>query len=250
MDKQLIQQFGTDILSYRLRSKRHKRRMQHKDFEKHLLKLDREWRSLRQKQRNLGWEPLVPPFQRGWKRTFVLRDDVARSKDAAFFQAILDKINTRAWSHRKNFLVRKRKWGKKIYVVKGQQLQKPYQWEFNKMNFNEKEKGYFDMEFHYRKPHEKPYLRYVFRDSWRFVLKVHPNMIEKVERKDPELDAAIQYIDSYLRRNDYEGKSYRLVRSRNGSRIWRGKGDKDAEINPLKNKPLYRIIEETREELL
>ena len=32
MDKQLIQQFGTDILSYRLRSKRHKRRMQHKDL--------------------------------------------------------------------------------------------------------------------------------------------------------------------------------------------------------------------------
>lgn len=223
--------------------------MQHKDFEKYLLKLHREKHSLWQKKGDLGWEPLVPPFQRGWKRSFVLRDDVARSKDAAFFQAILNKINTSDWSHRKNFLVRKRKRGKKIYVVKGQQLQKPYQWQFNKMNFTEKERSYFDLEFHYRKPHEKPDIRFVFRDSWRFELRVQPNMIEKVKIKDPELEAAIKQIESYLERNHYGRKMERLVRSRQSH--WRRycQEDRYAGINSLKNKPLYRIIEEARKEL-
>jgi hypothetical protein len=41
----------------------------------------------------MGYVPLEPPVQRGWKRTFVLRADVASSAKAVFYQGILDKIN-------------------------------------------------------------------------------------------------------------------------------------------------------------
>ena len=107
MDTKLIKQFGTDILCYRIRTARQKKRMQYEDFDKQLIALSKEEIILH--NHNPGWEPLTPPVQRGWKRFFVLRDDVARSDDAQFFQNILAKINTEKWSYRKDFKKKKRK---------------------------------------------------------------------------------------------------------------------------------------------
>src|SRR5258705_13148999 len=120
MDTQLIQQYGEDILCYRLRTTRQKKRMQYKDFDKQLIQLHKEERALYELKRNLGWELLIPSVQKGWKRFFVLRDDVQSSKQAEFFQGILKKINTYEWSHRKDFVARRRKKekGRKVYVVK------------------------------------------------------------------------------------------------------------------------------------
>lgn len=73
---------------------RQKKRMQYEDFDKQLISLDKKRDDLQELKRNLGWEPLIPPVQKGWKRFFVLRDDVERSKHAEFFQNILKKINT------------------------------------------------------------------------------------------------------------------------------------------------------------
>src|ERR1700733_3749731 len=100
MDNQLIRQFGEEILSYRLRTVRQKKRMQREDFEKQLLKLDRDRNKLIRRQKDLGYEPLIPPYQRGWNRSFVLRQGITADKDQIFFQGILDRINTKDWSHR------------------------------------------------------------------------------------------------------------------------------------------------------
>jgi len=133
MDTKLIQQYGEGILCYRLRTARQKKRLQYEDFYKQLIQLYKEEKALYQQQKNLGWEPLKPPVQKGWKRFFVLRDDVAKSKHAEFFQNILNKINTYDWSYRKNFKIRKRKMGRKIYVVKTQKLLEPCERHFAKL---------------------------------------------------------------------------------------------------------------------
>lgn len=91
MDTKLIKQYGEDIFCYRLRTARHKKRMQYEDFDKQLIQLHQEENGLYEQRRNLGWEPLLPAVQKGWKRFFVLRDDVARSKQAEFFENILKK---------------------------------------------------------------------------------------------------------------------------------------------------------------
>src|SRR5438309_7971971 len=101
---------STALLQFRLRTARHKKRMQHEDRDKQLLALDREEDELYKQQRNLGWIELHPPVVRGWKRYFVLREDVAKAKQAAFFESILSKINTTEYSYRKDFKVKKRKW--------------------------------------------------------------------------------------------------------------------------------------------
>ena len=200
MDRKLINEYGTDILCYRLRTARQKTRMQYEDFDKRLTQLNKEQKELIQVQRDLGWEPLVPPFQRGWRRSFVLREDVARSKDAEFFENILKRINTEQWSYRRNFFVKKRKWGRKFYVTKHQKLQQFYDWQFEKLHFNEKERQYFDLVYVYHR-RDSPTPKYVFKEPWRFVLRVRPNIVDKVRVKDVELEARIQEIDDYIEWN-------------------------------------------------
>src|SRR6516165_5668862 len=138
MDTKLIKQFGTEILCYRIRTARQKKRMQYEDFDKHLIALHKEHTPLFKNRYRPEYEPLSPPVQKGWKRFFVLRDDVARSNDAQFFENILQKINTKTIYWKKDFKVRKRKSGKKIYVVQSQDILNPNEHEFNKLKFTEK----------------------------------------------------------------------------------------------------------------
>jgi hypothetical protein len=103
MDTKLIKQFGTEILCYRLRTVRQKKRMQYEDFDKQLIALEKETKPIIYKRYKPEYEPLLPPVQKGWKRFFVLRDDVARSNDAQFFENILKKINTKTIYWKKDF---------------------------------------------------------------------------------------------------------------------------------------------------
>jgi len=56
---------------------------------------------------------LEEPYQRGWKRSFILREDVARCHAAEFYAILLAKINTETYSTNKGFTHKKRRRGKK-----------------------------------------------------------------------------------------------------------------------------------------
>jgi hypothetical protein len=247
MNNQLIQQYGEEILSYRIRNARQKKRMQHEDFEKQLITWHKGEIALWRQRSNLGWVPLIPPFQKGWKRSFVLRPDVARGKHAVFFDSILKKINTHDWSHRKDFLVKRKKFGKKIYVVKHQQLLAPWECHFLKLGFSETEKQFFRMEEHWEKNACKPLKRYVFSEPWRFVLQTRPNMIEKIRIMSPVLEARLAQIDNYLKRNDYRKKQMKILcgyyQYKFGKKI-----EKYNESNPIKGKSLIVIINLIKDE--
>jgi len=247
MDIKFIEQPEVDLLSFRLRTARQKKRAQYKDFEKYLLKLYREEYELNRQIRTLGYRPLVPPVQKGWIRSFVLRDDVAEGKYAPFFQGILDKINTGNWSHRKDFRIRKRKKGRKIYVVKEQFLESPYTYKFRWMGFSEAERRYFDDIPCYKYGGRLPEMKHVFNEPWRFVLKVQPNMIDKERIVDPELESAIAALRNYLDRNAYRGMQLHLLY---GRRRWRHRreGSRYDEKDPFRNKPLFRVLEELKAE--
>jgi len=243
MDNKIIQEFGTDILCYRLRTARQKTRLQYKDFDKRLIQIAKEQSELWQIRYNLGWEPLVPPIQKGWKRSFILREDVAATTDAEFFKRILEKINTYHWSPQKNFRVKKRRFGRKYYVVKPQQLKEFYEGDFERQKFGDRERQCFDKVYIYHKKHLPPMIKYVFRESWRFVLQVRPNIIDKVRIRDHELESRIRRIRDYIERNGYNGRLDKIVYGRSLSRCDRG-GIMFDEQDPLKNKPLTRILDE------
>lgn len=232
---------STALLQFRLRTARHKKRMQREDRDKQLLALDKEQGELYKQRHNLGWIELHPPVVRGWKRYFVLRDDVARSRQASFFESILSKINTTEYSYRKDFKVKKRKWGKKVYVAKEQYLLKPDPYYFSKMNFTDAEKQYFEERFVEDRRTGKLSRIYVFTEPWRFVLRVRPNIITKTRARDEAIESRIREIRNYFNRNVLWG---RLAHISGGYKYNWHDGPKVWERNPLKNKPLAAILDE------
>lgn len=249
MDTKLVREFGTEILSYRLRTVRQKKRMQYEDFDKQLIKLNKEDRALDLQARNLGWDILTPPVQKGWKRFYVLRDDVARSRHATFFENILFKINTCEWSYRKDFKVKKRKFGKKIYVVKEQKLLQPSPWHFEKLCFTEAEKQLFREEYRYDRCGEL-YKYYVFNEPWRFVLRIRPNMVDKIKRIDAEIESRSKEISNYFDRNHYWNR-LRRIQDGGNYKYWKSYEELNfRNKNPFRNKSFQRVLNEINEELL
>ncbi|MFT3824325.1 MAG: hypothetical protein QM731_10410 [Chitinophagaceae bacterium] len=210
MDNKLIEQYGGDILCYRLRTARQKKRMQYKDFDKQLLRLRKEETALYQKEEDLGWELLEPPIQRGWMRFFVLRDDVARCRHTGFFEKILERINTTQLCDRKDFKKKKRKRGRRIYVAKEQTLKRLTDWEFRKMEFTIPEQSFF-YEVIKTERNGVKCKYYYFSEPWRFVLRVRPHIIYKVKKEDCAIESRLKEIQAYLKCNAYDRRQEKLL---------------------------------------
>lgn len=245
MDKKIIEQYGEDILSYRFRSARNNKRAQREDFDKHLIGLHKEGRALSKKNASLGWEPLVPPIQKGWKRSFILRPDIARGRHGFFFAGILEKINACKYNSRKDFLERKGRGRWKKWTSIPQQLRDLDRTEFEKLT--DKEKEYFHPEARIEKWRREPVVRYAFNDPWMFVLKTAPNYIDKVRIGSSELEQRMDEIDHYIERNELRGRQWKLI---HGTSWKRARYVPDDRIKySYKNWPLQRILEATKDEV-
>lgn len=225
----------------RIRTKRHKKRMQREDADKQLIRKHKEEKAIWSAVRNLGWTELKPPTQQGFVRFFVLRGDVARTKEAPFFLKLLDKINTRQWSHRRDFKKKRRRYGKKVYVVREQNLRDIWESNFAR-KFDEKERLYFyETLVHYGNS-KTPYKVFRFLEPWRFVLRIQPNMITKVRVKDLDLERQGAEINRYFEVDNRRARLWKLLYGNNRWKsdfISRGKYD-----NPLENKSLSSILDE------
>ncbi|WP_051313156.1 hypothetical protein [Sporocytophaga myxococcoides] len=231
-------------LCLRIQSARKKKRLQKEALEKKLIALHKEQNRLRVQIRNLGYEPLIPPVQKGWKRIFVLRDDVRRSPRALFYIDLLRKINTAQYSDSKKFLVKRRKRGKKIYLNREQRLREFYEYEWKDSKFSESEKIYFTESVLMNRKGE-PYKMYTFNEPWRYVLRIVPNMITLLQVKDAILEQRSDEIRNYLIKNNLEGKLGKLLGHRQN--YW-SNSPKAKYVNPLNNKPVYKILDEYYED--
>lgn len=234
------------IENSRIRSRRTKIRLVREDEEKFVRKQDKHIRKLWKIRQDLPLVPLDEPYQKGFVRFFVLREDIQRGKYAEFFQTILDKINTYDYCDNRKFLKRKRKRGKKIYVPREQSLHKIPEWQFpeyKKVKFDEKEQRYFIKTEEYN-PHRKVWeTLWEFRDKWMFVLKVKPYMITHYKPVDCELESQIAQLDKYLDQHRIRGILQRKVwYRRNWNAFAKEFQEKQKYIhNSLKNNNLHRM---------
>ncbi|HTI08211.1 MAG TPA: hypothetical protein VL832_06630 [Puia sp.] len=239
-------------LSYRLRSARQKRRSQKEDFNKRLIQLAKQRNKCWQARRQLPWIPLTEPYQKGWIRFFVLREDVKRSRNAVFYQTLLDKINTFQHHSDKMFKVKRRWRGKKIYEVKAQSLKEISEWEWNspKCKLTEQEKMFF-----YRKETldysgRNIIIQYAYVDPWRFVLQIRPYMITKIKMIDADLEREIQQLENHIEKNHLQHKIYKMTKGRRQHSWRKNKEIHPKDQDPYDNMPLYRILDACREENL
>ena len=82
-------------------------RRQIEDKDKILIRHAKRLRELGRLRRSMEPVPLPHPIQRGFKRSFKLRDDIARRRDAHNFVRILGEINQTVYSRDGSFKVRK-----------------------------------------------------------------------------------------------------------------------------------------------
>lgn len=229
----------TLVIEYDLPPCRRKIRKKKEAEYRNIFQLYREYIDICNSIRNLGYEVLDPPIQKGWKRMYVLREDIQMSKYSDFFQGILDKINTIVISNRKDFKVKKHRKGKYRYVLKQQELKKLDECTFLK-EFDDKEKEYFTREAYFCRYSKRLKYKYIFTQTWRFVLKTFPNMIDKVKIIDPILESKSDLLSVYL----HDKKQiYHLDIIQRGS--WSEcLGYNRHQSNPLKNKTKTAIMQE------
>ena len=113
----------------RLRNLRSHKRIAREDHEKFLRTCIKRQKALFKQRRELPLVPLEKPYQKGYVRFFVLREDVRQGKQADFFATLLEKINTYQYADTRKFQKKKKRRGKRVYIARKQELYTFSQWE-------------------------------------------------------------------------------------------------------------------------
>lgn len=237
-----------DVLQYRLKSARRKKRLQKKDFEKQIIQIIRKQDALWLQKQQLPMVPLESPYQKGWKRLFVLNDELKRSDRAIFYQALLDKINTVWYSSDRAFKVkkrrnraRKRNWKTKLMPDKKQLLHEFSYSEWQRKELTAEEREHFHSYECADKDGRQIRVRYRFNESWRFVLQVRPHIITHKKMIDEQLEQEIQLLDNQIKNHYLRPVMNKLTGRRNRYRWY--SWEKPADRNPMRNLTLSGFLE-------
>jgi hypothetical protein len=216
--------------------------------DKKLYFINKEYRRICNQIQDLGYEELNPPIRKGYKRLFVLREETMHSSRAEFYKTILEKINTIRYSLDKKFKEKKKRKIKKWKYQKQsvQELKEVSAYEFHRKDaFTEEEKScFYEVEFFYS-PARIYQAKYIFKEPWRFELKVKPHYITKVKSMDILLEQCKSELAKYLERDENQR---RLVKMRGGyGYAWKKihnekENRKFYAYNSLKNIPLHCLM--------
>jgi hypothetical protein len=232
----------TQLLPCWLKTARRKKRLAIKGRDKELLRLDKLLGELQLAKRNLPMVLLEQPYQKGWKRLFVLKPRVRESEKAEFFIGILDKINTVEYHYDETFKISKREKRRNRGKLPGepQTLRNisNYYWQSNKLNLTDEERSYFNPVYRFNEYNSSWSYSYEFIMPWLFELAVKPHIITKVKLCDELLEQELGFIDDWIYKSN---RRYRLSKLEGGGyNYWkRAYYDKRKYVNPLKNKPVY-----------
>lgn len=202
-----------NLLFFRLRSLRSRKRIIRKDLEKQIIKKHKRSQELWKIRRDTPLVPLEPPYQKGFVRFFVVSDDVKRSKDGGFFEGLLEKINTEMYSEIRRFLQKKRKSGRRIYVERKQELKRlsTYDWNNPRLGLTAGERTYFLKKEEYDPFRKQYHIYYECIEPWRFVLKVKPNIITHYKPLDADVEREYDELESYLQRHRVVGIVHKKI---------------------------------------
>ena len=206
----------------RLRNLRSRKRIVREDHEKYLRECIKRQKALFKQRRELPLVPLEKPYQKGYVRFFVLREDVRQGKQADFFATLLEKINTYQYADKRKFQKKKKRRGKRVYIARKQELYTFSQWEWERAlereKFTQKELAYFVKIRCFNRRKDRFETHYEFTEAWRFELRVKPNMITHYRRVDVAIEQELAELDKII--SDY--KNWGIIHSKiyGGSYSW------------------------------
>ena len=227
----------------RLRNLRSRKRIAREDHEKYLRECCNRHAELEKQRRNLPLVPLEKPYQKGYVRFFVVREDVKRSKLGDFFENLLAKINTYQYADNRKFQKKKKRRGKRVYIARKQELYVFNQWEWQRAlergKFTEKERAYFARIECFNRQKDCFETYYEFTEPWRFELRVKPNMITHYRPLDVAIERELAELDKII--SDY--KNWGIIYSKiyGGSYSWNQYQKRYTPKEKYKHTPLKEI---------
>ena len=198
----------------RLRNLRSRKHIAREDHEKFLRTCIKRQKALFKQRRELPLVPLEKPYQKGYVRFFVLREDVRQGKQADFFETLLEKINTYQYADTRKFQKKKKRRGKRVYIARKQELYTFSQWEWERAlergKFTQKERAYFAKIECFNRQKDRFEIHYEFTEAWRFELRVKPNMITHYRPVDVAIERELAELDKII--DDY--KNWGIIHSK------------------------------------
>ena len=171
--------------------------------EKELRRLSKEYQESWQRCRDEGEWVDVEPYQRGWIRSFELRDDAKNRDDVRSLRRVLDLTNETRFCRNTEFLERDWKTGKMVPMK--QELKSLTEDQFLKLD--EQMQSYFTRQEWYdinRYTNTRNWIvRYFVRPNYKyyFVFKIEPNMVTQEWIPSNEAETRRAEVSHYIERN-------------------------------------------------
>ncbi|MDO4435794.1 MAG: hypothetical protein Q4B71_05180 [Cardiobacteriaceae bacterium] len=223
----------------RYRSKRSRLRKRKQAQEKNIRQAWLRYQTVEKAIRDIPLLPLPEPYQKGWQRFFVLREDIKQSALASFYEEILKTINTVQYSETRQFVKKARRKGKKIYLPREQHLKRfsLVDWYHPKCPLSERQRAHFGLVEYFDATTQCWRKEYEFLEPWRYVWKIAPRWIthyrpvhELLEREKALLEYKLFDCKPH-----YAILQNRVFCPRNAYKAWRKSKSEQLFPNPLKN---------------
>lgn len=180
--------------------------------QKSLRRLWMEYINLCSKDADTGhWEE-VEPYQKGWLRFFVLRDDIRNRSDAREIRRALELIQNVQYCPRENFT----EWNYKAraYVPIRHKLGWITPEKYNSLD--ERIKSYFRKAiwvdtYKYPYPHKKERTGYVVKYDYWFVYQIQPNIITHHWIPNPETESRLSELQKILYSRENVGELHKVM---------------------------------------
>jgi len=186
------------------------------DNEKELRKLWSEYNNSWKVSKERGQYVEVEPYQSGWIRYFIPRQDIKNRTDIRWIRQALDLINNTRFCHNKDFIVKDSK-GK--YVPIEQRLGSISEEKYESLVQNVKK--LFEKRQFVQKYSKQIYFRYCFKLEWYFEYQIEPNIVTHHWMPDPEWETHVAEISHRIGRNNLWPKINRMLGSSTKYKEWR-----------------------------
>jgi hypothetical protein len=174
--------------------------------EKDLISTYRRYMRLMRAKRSMRLVELEKPVRSGYKRYFVLREDVAKSREANIYRGLLKYLQNTQYSRDKKFQYKDYKTKKMLPM---QHFTKPIDHKtWNKIVtdglLTTRQQGMFQQMWKQTNPKNPKvgYWQWVFQKEWVFAQKVEPHYKTHSLLLDPQLESEITKVSNKIERNN------------------------------------------------
>lgn len=231
-----------EIIKMKDVTKRRQIRIDKKEEEKSLISLWKKKMKLLEGKRSFNKVELPKPERWGYKRFFILRDDIAKSRDSLFYNQLLVHIQNVILSRDKKFEYKDYKTKKRLPIH--QELKPIDHKDWNKLikdgKLSDKQQACFQQVWKQNKFGKGGSYVFEFTKPWMFVLRTEPYYLTHRTVVNPQLESELRELSNKIDSQNLMPKISKVMGWSNGYHEFK---------NVIQSIILKETIKEIKEEL-